>query len=86
MINETPLFDLILARKIKYLVSFLVADLSDCQLMQVPDAVYFMMKDTNLVACDLSSNLITKIPPKFPVKFSLITGAQPGSIISIFVY
>lgn len=50
-----------------------VLDLSDCQLMQVPDAIYFMMKNTKLTACNLSSNVLTKIPPKFPAKFSLIT-------------
>lgn len=48
-------------------------DLSDCQLMQVPDAIYFMMRNTALTTCNLSSNVITKIPPKFPAKFSLIT-------------
>jgi len=48
-------------------------DLSDCQLMQVPDAVYYMMRNTTLVSCNLSSNVITKIPPKFPSKFNLIT-------------
>jgi len=48
-------------------------DLSECQLMQVPDAVYFMMRNTSLLACNLSSNTISKIPPKFPTKFSLIT-------------
>ncbi len=49
-------------------------DLSDCQLIQVPDAIYFMMKDNPLTACNLSSNVITKIPAKFPLKFSLLTG------------
>jgi len=48
-------------------------DLSDCQLMQIPDAVYFMMRNTSLVSVNLSSNVISKIPPKFPAKFSLIT-------------
>merc|ERR1712018_778598 len=48
-------------------------DLSDCQLMQVPDAVYYMMRNTTMVSCNLSSNVITKIPPKFPAKFNLIT-------------
>jgi len=47
-------------------------DLSHCQLVQVPDAVYYMMRNTPLVACDLSSNVITKIPPKLTVKFSFI--------------
>ncbi|XP_019868665.1 leucine-rich repeat-containing protein 20 [Aethina tumida] len=48
-------------------------DLSKCQLMQVPDAVYHLMRHTELKTCDLSDNVITKIPPKFAVKFSLIT-------------
>ncbi|CAB0007566.1 unnamed protein product [Nesidiocoris tenuis] len=48
-------------------------DLSECQLMQVPDAVYHLLRHTELKACNLSSNVITKIPPKFAVNFSLIT-------------
>ncbi|XP_044262427.1 leucine-rich repeat protein SHOC-2 isoform X1 [Tribolium madens] len=48
-------------------------DLSNCQLMQVPDAVYHLMRHTELKTCDLSDNVITKIPPKFAVKFSSIT-------------
>ncbi|XP_076233503.1 leucine rich repeat containing protein 20 sclp isoform X2 [Calliopsis andreniformis] len=50
-----------------------ILDLSECQLMQVPDAVYHLMRHTELKRCDLSGNVITKIPPKFAVKFSLIT-------------
>jgi Leucine-rich repeat (LRR) protein len=50
----------------------LLLDLSNCQLMQVPDAIYFMMRNTPLIACDLSSNVITKIPSKLPTKFSFI--------------
>ncbi|KAK6620824.1 hypothetical protein RUM43_011120 [Polyplax serrata] len=41
--------------------------------MHVPDAVYHLMRHTTLKGCNLSSNVITKIPPKFAVKFSLIT-------------
>lgn len=52
----------------------LVSDLSECQLVQVPDAVYHLMRNTELKTCDLSSNVIKKIPPKFAMKFSLITG------------
>ncbi|KAJ8974153.1 hypothetical protein NQ317_003203 [Molorchus minor] len=48
-------------------------DLSDCQLMQVPDAVYHLMRHTELKTCDLSDNVITKIPPKFAANFNLIT-------------
>lgn len=42
--------------------------------MQVPDAVYHLMRHTELKTCDLSSNVIKKIPAKFSVKFSLLTG------------
>lgn len=52
---------------------FFVPDLSNCQLMQVPDAVYHLMRHTELKTCDLSDNVITKIPPKFAEKFKLIT-------------
>lgn len=52
------------------------SDLSECQLMQVPDAVYHLMRHTELKTCDLSGNVITKIPPKFATKFSLISGTQ----------
>ncbi|XKL67287.1 hypothetical protein PGB90_002778 [Kerria lacca] len=48
-------------------------DLSECQLMQVPDAVYHLMRHTELKRCNLSSNSITKIPPKFAVNFNLIS-------------
>uniref|UniRef100_A0A6M2DVU9 Putative leucine-rich repeat lrr protein associated with apoptosis in muscle tissue n=1 Tax=Xenopsylla cheopis TaxID=163159 RepID=A0A6M2DVU9_XENCH len=48
-------------------------DLSECQLMQVPDAVYHLMRHTELKTCDLSGNVITKIPPKFATNFNLIT-------------
>jgi Leucine-rich repeat (LRR) protein len=49
-------------------------DLSECSLIQVPDAVYHLMRHTELKSCDLSGNVITKISPKFAVKFNLITG------------
>lgn len=48
-------------------------DLSECELIQVPDAVYHLMRHTELKTCDLSGNVITKISPKFAIKFSLIT-------------
>lgn len=48
-------------------------DLSECQLMQVPDAVYHLMRNTELKGCNLSGNVITKIPPKFAVKFSFLS-------------
>lgn len=48
-------------------------DLSQCSLIQVPDAVYHLMRNTQLKSCDLSGNVITKISPKFTMKFNLIT-------------
>lgn len=57
-------------------------DLSECQLMQVPDAVYHLMRHTELKTCDLSGNVITKIPPKFATKFSLITGKSFRAVVS----
>jgi len=48
-------------------------DLSECQLMQVPEAVFHLMRNTSLKTCDLSFNVITKIPPKLGSKFSCIT-------------
>jgi len=50
-------------------------DLSSCKLLQVPDALYFMIEERNIeiTACNLSSNIIKKIPPKFPTKFNNIT-------------
>lgn len=48
-------------------------DLSQCQLMQVPDAVFHLMRHTTLRSCDLSFNVITKLPPSLGPKFSSIT-------------
>lgn len=42
--------------------------------MSVPDAVYHLMRHTELKSCDLSGNVISKITPKFAIKFNLITG------------
>eukprot|EP00095_Tigriopus_kingsejongensis_P010429 maker-scaffold294_size218657-snap-gene-0.18 protein:Tk10429 transcript:maker-scaffold294_size218657-snap-gene-0.18-mRNA-1 annotation:"leucine-rich repeat-containing protein 40 isoform x2" len=49
-----------------------ILDLSNCQLMQVPDAVFYMMRNTPLIECNLSSNVISKIPPKLPTKFAFV--------------
>ena len=44
-----------------------VLDLSDCSLVHVPEAVYFILKQRNseILRCNLSNNLISKITPKF---------------------
>lgn len=47
-------------------------DLSGCQLMQMPNAIYHLMKNTPLVTCTLANNVINKIPPKFPISFNLL--------------
>jgi Leucine-rich repeat (LRR) protein len=48
-------------------------DLSECQLMQVPEAVFHLMRNTELTSCTLQGNVISKIPAKFPMAFSQIT-------------
>jgi len=47
-------------------------DLSECQLTQVPDAVFLLMKNVNIQSCNLAGNLINKIPTKLAINFSLI--------------
>ncbi|KFM80191.1 Leucine-rich repeat-containing protein 20, partial [Stegodyphus mimosarum] len=48
-------------------------NLSECQLMSFPEAVYHLMRNTVLQTCDLSSNVFRKIPPQLPIKFERIT-------------
>ncbi|KAK3781516.1 hypothetical protein RRG08_054855 [Elysia crispata] len=45
-------------------------DLSGCDLTQIPDAVFLLMRSTELQTCDLSQNLMKRIPSKLPSKFS----------------
>lgn len=61
------------------IIFFIIPDLSECQLIQVPDAVFHLMRHTELKTCDLSCNVITKIPPKIAVKFNFITGMSHQS-------
>jgi hypothetical protein len=51
--------------------------------MQMPDAVFHLMRNTSLVTCNLSNNVITKIPPKLPLNFSLITGNSDISFLCL---
>ena len=53
-----------------------ISDLSSCQLVQVPDAIFHLMRETPLTTCNLASNIITKIPPKLAMSFTLITGER----------
>ena len=55
-------------------------DLSDCQLVQVPDAIFHLLRETPLLTCNISNNLISKIPPKLAMSFTLITG-EPGDLL-----
>lgn len=57
-----------------------LADLSQCELMQIPDAVYHLMRNTELQSCNLSGNVLKKVAPKFALKFSAITGKIPWNI------
>merc|ERR1711862_195182 len=42
-----------------------VLDLSMCSLMHVPEAVYFVLREAEIIKCNLSNNLISKITPQF---------------------
>lgn len=48
-------------------------DLSNCELIKIPDCIYFVMKQTAVKGCDLSKNQLKRIPVKFPSKFPLLT-------------
>ena len=54
--------------------NILFTDLSQCQLTQLPDAVFLLMKNVTLNSFNISGNLIQKIPAKLPVNFCLIRG------------
>ena len=53
---------------------FIFVDLSSCDLTQIPDATYFMLKNVTIETCDLSNNLIKRIPSKFCTKLPSLTG------------
>jgi hypothetical protein len=67
------------------------SDLSKCELMKIPDAAYFMLKDSVINKCDLSGNNIKRIPSKFCTKFTDLTGylsncfPQQWSLITLVV-
>ncbi|CAE1237485.1 unnamed protein product [Acanthosepion pharaonis] len=44
-------------------------DLSDCKLIQVPEAVYFLMKNVGVESINLTNNAIPRLPTKFAVIF-----------------
>jgi hypothetical protein len=52
--------------------------------MQMPDAVYHLMRETPLLQCSLASNVIAKIPPKFFISFNNLTGTLTQNLFIIF--
>ncbi|XP_045214384.2 leucine-rich repeat-containing protein 20-like [Mercenaria mercenaria] len=64
------------ARRLEAAKETQVLDLSKCELMKIPDAVYFMLKDSVVNKCDLSDNIIKRIPSKFCTKFQALTELQ----------
>ncbi|XP_071495377.1 leucine-rich repeat-containing protein 20-like [Diadema antillarum] len=48
-------------------------DLSSCLLEAVPQAVYHLMRHTELVSCDLSDNALTVMSKKLPINFPQVT-------------
>lgn len=53
--------------------------------MQIPDAVYHLMRNTELQSCNLSGNVLKKVTPKFALKFSAITGNTLKYIYPIYI-
>lgn len=49
-------------------------DLSSCLLEAVPQAVYHLLRNTELSTLDLSHNALTIISKKLPLKFPKVTG------------
>lgn len=41
---------------------------------QIPDAVYFLMNNTEIESCSLSQNLLKRIPSKFIINFPCLKG------------
>ncbi|XP_022643795.1 leucine-rich repeat-containing protein 39-like [Varroa destructor] len=54
-------------------------DLSSCFLASFPDAVFMLMRNTQLESLDLSQNVLRKITPKLPQKFSYINSLNLSS-------
>lgn len=51
--------------------------------MQIPDAIYLLMQHVHLVTCDLSNNVISKLPVKFAERFSTITGKYKNDVMMV---
>ena len=51
----------------------LVLDLSHCELMSLPEAVFFILKNVEIKEVNLSHNKLKKLPKKFSNRFSAVT-------------
>lgn len=60
----------------------LVLDLSHCELMSMPEAVFFILKDVQLHEVNLSHNKLKKLPKKFSSKFATITSES----LTVFIF
>ena len=49
-----------------------ILNISSCSLVQVPEAVFHLMKSSDILTCNLSGNNITKITPQFSICFNLL--------------
>ena len=48
-------------------------DLSSCTLLHIPEGVLHLMKHYNVIKCNLSNNLLSKLSPRFGTCFTNIT-------------
>ena len=60
----------------------LVLDLSYCELMSLPEAIFFILKNVELHEVNLSHNKLKKLPKKFSSRFSRVT-CEPLTIHSL---
>ncbi|XP_062598094.1 leucine-rich repeat-containing protein 18-like [Saccostrea cucullata] len=63
----------LVARRLREAQESQSLDLSGCDLTKIPDAVYMMLKSVTVNKCTMASNMLTKIPPKFPTNFTSLT-------------
>ena len=50
--------------------------LDSCDLRKFPNAVFFLLREVELSRVSLAHNQLRKIPSKFGLKFTTITGAS----------
>ena len=57
------------------------SDLSQCELVSIPVAVFMLMNSTQLEVCNLSANLLKRIPPKIAIEFTTLSGMEFPNVI-----